>query len=242
MIITRKIQILFAAQGEEFKKDKDTLYKWSNIVHHASNIVASNKYVCDHLQGMVYLTEEGKEAVSELSQKVDDIFNTSRMNTTYRMISSLYKGEIPTDILSCVNMQVSKLYNKERKKMADGDRSLRSYRSNIPIPFSANSLMRKWKYADKEYSFDLFGIPFKVVLGKDKSNNRSILERLMDGTYKAATSSIKIQNCEDETGKKTRKFFLLLCVEIPDKSYAGREDNILFAELSIDHPLLVSSP
>ncbi len=50
-----------------------------------------------------------------------------------------------------------------------------------------------------------FDIKFRIRLGNDKSNNRSIFEKIHDGQYRLGDSKIQYV-------PKKNKFFLLACV------------------------------
>ena len=73
------------------------------------------------------------------------------------------------------------------------------------------------------------GIPFQMRFGRDRSNNKAIVERVIKGNYKMATSSIQLK------GGKT---FLLICVDIPKKENRLIEGKKLFAFLGVLNPIL----
>ena len=62
-------------------------------------------------------------------------------------------------------------------------------------------------------------MPFKTYLGQDRNNNRVIIERIINGEYIPAASSIQITK---------NKIFLLLCVNIPEK---GKNETIMTKEI-----------
>lgn len=112
--------------------------------------------------------------------------------------------------------------------MYAGKKSLRSYRSTIPIPIGASSIV----IAENEQYFDitLQNIPMRAKLGADRSNNRSIILNVINKTYKLSTSSIQW----DATKKK---FFLLLCVDIPNTRFVPNPGTNVNASLGFHTPI-----
>jgi hypothetical protein len=93
------------------------------------------------------------------------------------------------------------------------------------MPFSAKSLSNiHWNEENKRFYFTLFGIPFGVALGRDRSNNQVVIERCISGEYKLCSSSLQIDDAK-------KKMFLLLCVDIPKKETELIKGKTLFAFL-----------
>ena len=190
----------------------------------------------------------GQEAVK---YNVSDILKKgkgmSEQNVTYRLISSiLYKVGVPCDIVTCLNQAVCSSVKKSMLDVVHGDASLRSYKNNIPIPFSAKAISNihkgqpneNEKESDGRYYFNLFGIPFICYLGRDRSNNRNILDHAISGTYKMCSSSLAFEKKTDRvTGKTKQKLFLHLCVDIPDQHKDLDPKKVLYAYLGIAHPI-----
>ena len=108
---------------------------------------------------------------------------------------------------------------------------MRSYKNNIPIPFSAKTLSNiQWNKEDGRFYFNLFGIPFGTALGADRSNNRLIIERIINKEYKLCSSSIVVD------GNK-KKLFLYLCVDIPKKNIELKVGTYMYALLSFNEPI-----
>lgn len=234
MIITRKIQVFVSEQDSELKKNFiHTLYEWRDLVRKAANIIVSHKFVQDNVKDFVYIKDEIKEKfyVKDVIKKGKGM---SEQNTTYRVLSDLLKGKVPADIYSCLNQAISNTYKKARKDIYIGKASLRNYKNNIPIPFSANALSLKWNKDDERFYFTLFGIPFVVALGRDMSNNRVIIERCISGEYKLCSSSIAIDD-------KKKKTFLYLCVDVPQKEVKLKEGKTLYAFLGVLNPIVCTT-
>lgn len=162
----------------------------------------------------------------------------SEQNVTYRLISSMLKGKVPADIYSCLNQAVAKIFKESVTDVNKGEATLRSYKNNIPIPFSAKSLSNIHKAADGHFYFTLFGVPFACMLGRDRSNNEAIIERCISGEYKLCSSSIAFQKViSRDTGKKKNKLFLYLCVDIPKKEVELNPKKSMYCYLGLAQPI-----
>jgi IS605 OrfB family transposase len=240
-MITRKIEIYVNAKGQESKDYINLLYKWRKIAVNAANIVSSHWYLQQiALQQMTYLTEEAKMKVKNIMKDADGILTTSASNTTYQVLSAKFKGEIPTEILTCVNDRVRKYLSKNKDDIYLNKMSLPTFRDTMPFPFSPMSLFRNFHKMEKDrnYSFTLFGVPLCTRFGADRSNNAEIVARIVDGTYTAGISTIKFETEKDTTTKKIkRKIILMLCCEIPKREYTPIANNPLVCKLMLLQPV-----
>lgn len=231
MTITRKIQIYVSEQDKELKKEFiHTLYEWRYLVRKAANTIVSHKFTQDNIKDFIYLKDEIKDKFY-VKDIIKDGKGMSEQNTTYRIVSEMLKGKVPSDIYSCLNQIVSNSYKETKNDIYSGKSSLRTYKNSIPIPFSSKALDIKWNSEFNKFDFNLFGIPFSTYLGRDRSNNKSILNKCLSGEYKICGSSIKI---DDED----KKMYLLLCVDIPIQKKELREENYVSAFLSIANPIV----
>ena len=252
MVITRKIEIYVHEEDKEMKKNyQDTLYGWRDAVRKAANLIVSHKFVQQNVRDFMYLQEDVRERFLVVDEKtgkekvkfnVPDILEKgpgmSEQNTTYRLISSMLKGKVPADIYSCLNQAVAKTFKETVTDVNKGDATLRSYKNNIPIPFSAKSLSNIHKADDGHFYFTLFGVPFACMLGRDRSNNEAIIERCISGEYKLCSSSIAFQKVVSrDTGKKKNKLFLYLCVDIPKKEVELNPKKSMYCYLGLAHPI-----
>lgn len=132
----------------------------------------------------------------------------SEQNSTYRVISDEFLCDIPSEILTCLNQDISSTYSHYKQDIAKGDRAIPNYRKGIPVPFSIRrgqelNIRRRedgtiYVRFPKDLEWDLY-------FGRDRSNNREIVERVLSGIYKACNSSIQ---------SKGDKTFLLLTVAL----------------------------
>lgn len=234
MIITRKIEI-YINETEKDKKSEfyDTIHKWRFICLNAANTLASHYFAMDNIRNMVYLDEGVKAKLADINKDSEGILVTSYQNSGYRLLSHLYKGEIPMDIMSGLNQAVQKTYKEEKTEYYKGERSLRNYRNNIPIPFSSSGVSFKKQESSKNYNFSLYKIPFSTRLGADRSGNEIIIDRINAGEYKFCNSSIT-------WNKKKNKWFLLLCVDIPATRLKAKEGVKVEAKLDIMTPIIAT--
>lgn len=252
MVITRKIEIYVCESDKELKKEfMNTVFGWRDAVRKAANLIVSHKFVQQNVRDFMYLQEDVRERFLVVDEKtgkekikfnVPDILEKgpgmSEQNTTYRLISSMLKGKVPADIYSCLNQAVAKTFKETVNDVNKGDATLRSYKNNIPIPFSAKSLSNIHKADDGHFYFTLFGVPFACMLGRDRSNNEAIIERCISGEYKLCSSSIAFQKVVSrDTGKKKNKLFLYLCVDIPKKEVELNPKKSMYCYLGLAHPI-----
>lgn len=238
MIITRKIQIHVIADNKEQKDDMYArLRHWMYLSRKLANIISTHKFIQDNIKDFIYLTEEVKVKLADVLVDEQGMLNTSEMNSTYRIASMIAKGELPMSIASAVNSVICKTYKKERKEYFLGEKSLRSYKQNMPMPLPKKVIYNFKKYDDKNYQFSVLNTPgrlisFKTFFGKDRSNNKIIVERIINGTYKMCDSAIKYD-------QKKKKYFLLLTFDMPQFKVDLKEDKSLQASLDIQYPIIV---
>ena len=232
MVITRKIEVFVCENDKDQRRAYyEKLYANRDIAVKVANMAISHLFALDNT--MPYLSEESKESIEFLGVKGQ---KSTKQNAPYVAASDVFKGQADMGMVSCVLQNVHKMYQDDRKK-GMWNKSLRSYKSNMPIPFKAERFLNL-RFAEYENGegekntgcfFTLMGIPFQMRFGRDRSGNRLIVERVISGEYKMCTSSIKVD------GKKT---FLLLCVDIPKKEVKINPEKKLFAFLGVMNPVI----
>lgn len=230
MIITRKIKIYVSEEDKDKKKELiHTLFQWRNEVRKAANIIVAHKFVQQNIRDFVYVTDEIKDKFY-VKDILKDEKGMSEQNTTYRICAKFLKGKVPADIYSCLNQAVSKTFKETVSDINMGKSSLRSYRNDMPIPFSSSSVRNlHYDSENKRFVFDLFKIPFACFLGRDRSNNESVLKRCISGEYKLCSSAIRIED---------KDMFLLLCFDIPKKEVKLEDGKELYAFLGVNNPIV----
>lgn len=231
-IITRRVKIFVAEQDTQLKKDYiHTIYEWRDAVRKAANMVVAHKFCQQNIKDFIYLKDEIKEKFY-----VKDILKEgkgmSEQNTTYRVLSDMLKGKVPADIYSCLNQSIANTFKETYSDVMRGKASVRSYKNNIQIPFGKKNLDAiRWNEDDKRYYFSLFGIPFGITLGRDRSNNKVIIQRCLSGEYKFCGSSIMIDD-------KDKCFYLYMTVSLPEEKHELQKDKTCIAMLAVAHPIV----
>lgn len=192
------------------------------------------------------LLNERKELDEDVKNKKKDFLQCSKQNSTYQLVSKEFKQYIPSDILANLNQKIQENYNNNQKKIESGERALSTYKKGMEIPFSIRENKRLKLFIKEEgiYLKWFKEILFRLEFGKDASNNRCIVERLIESDrqqknkgedYVGNNSSIKLV----KYGKSTR-IFLLLSIDIPAKKQVLDKDVVLGVDLGIKCPLYLA--
>lgn len=232
MKLTRKIQLLVDLPTKEEKKEAlDKLYQWQNRCFRAANLIVTHLYVQEMIREFFYLSEGVKYKLADENKDGQGILDRSRTNTTYRVVSDRFKGEIPTNILSNLNRALVSSFKKDRQEYWRGERSLKNFRRDMAFPFDMEGVSGlHYDEEKKAFCFRLFKVPLKTYLGKDFTDKRKLMERLARGETKLCTSHIKL---------KDGKIFLLAVFEIEKENHDLRPEIIAEASLSLEHPIVV---
>lgn len=236
MIITRKIEVFICEDDKDLRNDYyKKLYDNRNIAVKAANATVSNMFILDN--SLPYLSEDDRKKISFIGAKGNKV---TRMGGIYAALSAYFKGKADMGMISCVKQNAEKMYSEDIKHGGLWEKSLRSYKSNMPIPFD-HKRFTNIRFADyngkdgKTHNgcfFTLLGIPFQCKFGKDKSGNRIIMERVVNGEYKMCTSSIQVDG---------KKVFLLLCVDIPKQAPKLDKNKSLYAFLGVMNPIVCTT-
>lgn len=230
--LTRKIQLLVDLPSKEERKAAlDILYQWQNRCFRAANLITTHLYVQEMIKEFFYLSEGVKYKLAD--EKIDEngILQRSRMNTTYRVVSNRFKGEIPTNILSNLNKALITSFNKNRPEYWKGERSLQNFRRDMAFPFDLEGMSGLcYNEEKKAFCFRLFQVPFKTYLGKDYTDKKVLLERVIQGEIKLCTSHVKL---------KDGKIFWLPVFEIEKEKHSLKPEVIAEATLSLEYPIVV---
>lgn len=233
IVLTRRIQLFINLDDKELISEAyKTLYQWRYACFRAANYIFTHLYLQEQIKDLFYLNDETRVKLSDIKKDADGILTTSKMNTTYQLLSKNFKGEIPMSILSSLNMTLFTNFNNERLSYLKGERSIRNYKLDIPIPFGGTDL-RKWQLTQDErnFTFNFFGIPFRTYLGKDFNDKKLLLNKMLAGMVKLCSSSIQL---------KDNKIYLLAALRIEKEKHILDETVIAEAALSIDYPVIVT--
>lgn len=236
---TYRIELRFNTDNkEEIKEHYSTLNRWRKIVVKAANTIATHHYAQENISQMFYLTEGVRHKLVSAEKDELGILSTSKQNSTYQVLSKLFKGEIPTAILTALNSAIVSVYNKEKSAYFKGERSLRTYKQNLPIPIRAQNIINlrteAQTYGEKTYqveAFTLYNIPFKLWFGRDRyDSNRMAWARMRKGDYKLCDSSIQM---------KDNKLFLLAVFQFEKEKHVADPDVIAECYLDVDTPIIM---
>jgi transposase len=234
MVITRKIEIFICEEDKALRKEYyKRLYKTRDIAVKVANMTSSHLFMLDNTTP--YLSDEDREKLTFLGVKGQ---KATKQNAPYVVASNLFKGEVSMTMVASLQQEVYKAYQADMKK-GMWDRSLRSYKANIPVPYQPKAFvgLRFAEYEDKKGKkhegcfFSVDGVPFQMRFGRDRSGNRLIVERAIKDEYKMCTSSVKYDT-------KKHKWYLLLCVDVPKKEAKVDPKKVMYAYLGVMNPII----
>lgn len=178
------------------------------------------------------LKAERKQLFSEFKKQRATFLQGSEQNSTYRVASEEFIEFIPSEVLTNLNQNISSTYREYSLEVERGDRTIPNYKKGIPVPFSIKQQgqlqIRKREDGSIYVRFPK-GLEWDLSFGRDPSNNREIVERILSGQYDAGNSSIQ------ET--KNKKRFLLLVVKIPKEARSLDKNRVVGVDLGINVPL-----
>lgn len=263
MNITRKIEIIPDVEGmtheESNKVCYDTIHSIDRKLYRVANHLVSQLYGLDNLLSLLRLqneehvscqksltsknlSDEEKDAIKQRMEEIDnellsiknDIAPKSPQTFAYRAIKDTPAAEgIPSAILNTLKQDVFKHYNSSKKEQLQGERTLTTYKKGMPIPFVLDK-NHSLTLINEDYFLPWFnGSRFKLNFGRDRSNNRAIVDNcIKTGNYKLGTAA-KIQI-------KERKLFLLITVDIPNAVRTPIKGKVMGVDLGVVHPAYVA--
>jgi hypothetical protein len=233
IFFTRKIQLKIDSDDSEYKSQVfKTLYQWQYICFRASNLIFTHHFVQQQLKEIIYLTEETKVKLANIKIDQDGILATSRMNTSYQILATNFKGSIPMHIMSALNSSLVSTFNANLVSYVTGEKTLPNFKKNLPIPFKGNDLKSLTAYGEGNiFGFKLFDIAFKTYLGKDFSDKRNLLDRVLKKEIKLCTSSLVLEK---------GKIFMMAVFESENQLHILNENIIAEASLSLDFPIMLT--
>lgn len=242
MIKTRKIKLIPVG---ETAADRTKVYKYiRNIADSLSEV--GNRIIRLHVNNLYELEDlvkdknlNRKDATIALSERL----GTSLQNSGYRLTSDY--TNIASEIRTGFNQAI---YGKLKNNFFDiknGKMSIPSFRkTNMTIPFSATKSQTESGGSsiiyidDKKYylSFPLSKeekklhnkMELNLFFGKDRSNNKIIVDRIISGEYHVCDSSIQV---------KDNDLYLLLTYNQPDTILTQINDKIMGVDIGINRPV-----
>ena len=137
--------------------------------------------------------------------------------------------EIPSNIASA-SLQNLGFYKKSLNAIKSGEERIRMYGKGMPMPLPKQAFELCYNKESDLFELNMTGgIEFKVHLGRDKSNNRIILERIFDNIYGLADSQLQYIASK-------KKWFLLMCVDTPENKRELSEYTVIGVDMGINIP------
>ena len=261
--ITRKIEIIPDIDGitheESNKKCYNTFYKFDRKLYKVANLLVSQLYGLDNLLSLMrlqndeyvkcqsklsfkYIIDATKEEIKKRMQEIDaelvsmknDIAPKHPQTYSYRAVtSSEYAKDIPSDILNNLKQDVYQHFNENKKEQIRGERSLATYKKGMPIPFSFEKRHVIICDGDNYYLPWFEDTRFRLNFGRDRSNNRAIIDNCIKTKKYKLCAAAKIQ-------LKERKLFLLITVDIPKAESVPVKGKVMGVDLGVINPAYVA--
>lgn len=261
--ITRKIEIVPDVEGltheESNKKCYNTFYNFDRKLYKVANLLVSQLYGLDNLLPLMRLqneeyvdcqrklsfkstTDVAKEEIKKRMEEIDaelisikkEIAPMHSQSYSYRAVkSSEYAKDIPSDILDSLKQDVYKHFNENKKEQIRGERSLTTYKKDMPIPFSLKDKHIIVCDGDNYYLPWFEDTRFRLNFGRDRSNNRAIIDNCIKTKKYKLCAAAKIQ-------LKDRKLFLLVTVDIPKTENLPVKGKVMGVDLGVVNPAYVA--
>ncbi|MBD1385416.1 hypothetical protein IDJ75_09025 [Mucilaginibacter rigui] len=231
MYITRKIQIIVNSPDKDVVYDAiGKLMQWQQACYKCANLIYTHQFLQEQIAEMVYLADGVKLKISDHHKDADGMLVSSRTNSTYKVLTEKFKGVLPSSIYNNLNSQLVSTFLKERGLYVNGERSIRNFKRSIAMPFSAENIRRLTAGDHGNFTFILFGIPFRTYLGRGYDEKRELLRQVVNGKIKLASSFLKVEQ---------KKVFLLATFEQEKQFHLLGGAIIAEASLSLEYPLTV---
>ena len=261
--ITRKIEIIPDIEGltheESNKKCYKFLYNINSKLYKVANLLVCQLYGIENLLTLMKLqnkkyieyqsqlslksiSDESKKKIKEEINKINatlisrknEIAPNSTQTFAYRAAKhSDYAKGLPSDILNALKQDVFKHFNDTKRAQSNGERSLTTYKRGIPIPFPLKNKHVIVYEGDNYYLSWFEDTRFKLNFGRDRSNNRAIIDNCLKTDKYQLYTTAKIQ-------LKEKKLFLLVTVEIPTTENTPIKGKVMGVDLGVVHPAYVA--
>lgn len=222
LIKTRRIQLLPLT---DFKEAYQYIRTLSNDITSLANEITrrhvSTFYELDDIR------ERNKDfKKSDAQTEFKNKYGMSLQNMGYD-VSKKYP-EIPSNIRTSLNQKLYKVLENSYFEIKLGKISIPSFtKTKMAIPFQYDNNIKineSGIYTFRFFNDKLFSLHF----GRDKSNNKIIIDRILNGEYATAGSQIEIKN---------NKIFLLLTFKFEPQKIKLDDTKILGIDLGINRPV-----
>ena len=228
MIKTRKIELIPTGNKKEVLKKVQEI---QNTCATLANEITRHTVI--NLKNFQDFKKENPNLnASEANKKYTEYIGTSLRNFGYR-ISTKYKDQIPSSIRTTLNSNIFKTIQKNLNDILKNKISIPSFTSShMSIYFNYRESVTKngEKYhllVNKE-----LGLDFILNFGRDRSNNKVIVDRILSGEYKG---------CDSNISTKDGKIFLNLSFDFtPEKNEELNPDICLGIDMGLNRPISIA--
>ncbi len=236
MIKTRKIKLLVKGDSQEKREGKkmviDTIKSCVRLSNEVIRATLPNQF---DLYEMTH--GENKMSIKDAKKKILEKFSANSLEGVPYNYSKL-RSEIP----SCIRASLTKnIYSTMKNNLYDmirGEMSIPSYTNTAPIPINFTSLVGKegagkvFKMDEDGYYYFIFPklkVSLNLFFGKDRSNNKVIVERIISGEYKLCDSCVQ---------SKDNELYLLLTYNQPEKEQSN-SNKVMGIDMGINRPVSI---
>lgn len=242
MIKTRKIKLLVKGDSQERREGKriviDTIKECVKLSNEIIRVSLPNQF---DLYEMTH--GENKLSMKDAREKILEKFSSNSLEMVPYNYSK-NRDEIPSMIRASLAKNIYSTVKNNLYDMIRGEMSIPSYTNAAPIPMNFTSVAAKRGVGSvfmmDEEGYYYFKFPKKrgsktnevylsLFFGKDRSNNRVILERIIAGEYKLSDSSIQL---------KDNELYLLLTYNQPEKEVKD-SNKVMGIDMGINRPVSI---
>jgi len=208
----------------------------SDATWKAANYISSGQLLNQQLMSRYYsrikIDMKDKDAVKEAESAFESVFGTKRQATTERDVKGVFP-ELPPGITNSLNNEICSVFNKDKKELSFGNRSLRTYKKGLPMPTTKSRLIFEsgddkfyitWKPSRNEH------FRFSIFLGRDKGGYKQTLAKIVSGELDYGAGKIQI---------KDKDIFLLLPVKDAPKETRLNPELVVGVDIGMDIPVYV---
>lgn len=175
------------------------------------------------------LYKELNELTKESRIFAKDFYLKSKQNSTYELITKEFPN-LGSYVASSLNQSIVSVFNNDMKEIRTGKRTVRNYKKGMPIPFMKTGIIFQ-KIEDKYHIKWIGKFNFIIKFGRDRSNNKAIIDKVLSAEYSFSDSSVQI---------KDNKIFLLLIVNIPDSVVVLDKNICVGVDLGLNIPVYLA--
>lgn len=164
--------------------------------------------------------DERKKVYNDSANIVKEILNKNTSAPLYRILAQEYPN-FPTAAMPSVIKRIENLFSEYWVNLKLGNTALPSFKKETPIP----TIKKYLNINEEDYSFVWYNkLKFRLFFGRDRSNNKAIVDNVLNETYTLCDSSIQL---------KDGKIFLLLVVKIPKQEVHLDEEVTVGVDLGL---------